>query len=76
MITSVYNFINELRERKIYFELGNVRESAIMCKVDVPGQRWEIEFFENGDVEIEIFKSDGNIYDKEMIQQLYKEFSD
>jgi hypothetical protein len=50
-------FLDELEQRKIYFELARHRSETIMVCVDVPGERWEVEFFANGEVEIEIFRS-------------------
>lgn len=56
---SVYgNLVGLLRaldERKIHFELGSHREGVVMVKVAVPGERWEIEFFEDGGVDVEVF---------------------
>ncbi len=30
-----------------------------MVKVAVPGERWEVEFFEDGRVDVEVFRSSG-----------------
>jgi len=40
-----------------------------------PGERWEIEFADN-DVRIEKFRSDGNIYNKDELENLFQQFSD
>ncbi|MBE7466107.1 MAG: hypothetical protein HS116_21735 [Planctomycetes bacterium] len=50
-------FLDELASRKIHFRLERNRSEAIMVRVDVPGERWEIEFFADGEVEVEIFRS-------------------
>jgi hypothetical protein len=42
----------------------------------VPGERWEIEFLETGDIEIEIFKSNGEILDARALDDLCTRFSD
>jgi hypothetical protein len=47
-----------------------------MVMPDVPGQRWEVEFFADGQVEIEIFKSEGNILEESELDRFFKEFSD
>jgi hypothetical protein len=47
-----------------------------MVLVAIPGERWEIEFFQDGKVEIEIFGSSGKIYDRGMIEQLFERHSD
>ncbi len=70
------SFLNKLEEKKIYYRLNKVRSESIMVEVVVPGQRWEIEFMDDGDIEIEKFVSDGKCYDKEELEILFKDFSD
>lgn len=71
----LFEFLAELEEKKIYFKLDKIRDS-ILVKVVIPGERWEIEFFDNGAVEIEKFKSDGKMYDETEIDILFEQFSD
>lgn len=47
-----------------------------MVSVVIPGERWECEFFKNGEVEIEKFKSDGSIFGQEAIRALYDNYSE
>jgi len=47
-----------------------------MIEVVVPGQRWEIEFIEDGTIDIEKFISDGSFYGEEELEVLINEFSD
>ena len=47
-----------------------------MVEVAVPGQRWEIEFLEDGTVDIEKFISDKDMYDANELETLFNEFSD
>jgi len=47
-----------------------------MVEVAVPGERWEVEFLKDGSVEVEIFRSDGQIHDVAMLQQLIEKHSD
>jgi hypothetical protein len=53
------DFLDRLEAHKIYFSLARCRSEAIMVRVDVPGERWEVEFFADGHVEVEAFKSGG-----------------
>jgi hypothetical protein len=69
-------FLTRLNEVHISYSLGQIREEAIMVSIIVPEQHWEVEFFEDGSVEIEIFKSDGEIYDEKMLDELFDKFSD
>ncbi len=69
-------FLNRLDENKIYYRLNKIRPESIMIEVSVPGQRWEIEFMEDGTIEVEKFISDGSYYDKQELETLFIEFSD
>jgi len=41
--------------------------------VSTPGTRWEVEFFEDGRVEVERFRSDGTIADEKVLSALFDE---
>lgn len=73
-IKFLVDILEEFDKRKIYYKLDKIRDS-ILVEVAVPGQRWEIEFMENGDIQIEKFFSDGTIYDCKEIDTLFNEFS-
>ena len=71
------DFLNELEERKIFYKLSKVRSEAIMVEIAVPGERWEVEFMDDGSIEIEKFISDGGVcYDEKELKNLFEEFSD
>lgn len=72
----INSFLNELEERKIFYRVSKTRPESIMVEVVVPGQRWEIEFMENGEIEIEKFICDGSYYDVTELKALFKDFSD
>ena len=63
-------FLERLEERKIYYKLNKVR-NAIMVEVAIPGERWEVEFFVDGDVEVEKFISNAEIFDEKELEQLF-----
>jgi hypothetical protein len=65
-----------LAQAKLHYSLGRVRDGFIMVSVAVPGQRWEIEFAPDGEVEVEIFKSDGTIAGSQALARLFREFGD
>lgn len=69
-------FLNLLEEDQIYYKLNKVRAEAIMVEVAVPGERWEIEFSDEGTIEIEKFTSDGKIYSEAELDVLLRDFSD
>ncbi|CAH2714854.1 hypothetical protein BACCIP111895_02030 [Neobacillus rhizosphaerae] len=75
-IKELINFLNRLEESNIFYKLDKVRNEAIMVEITVPGQRWEVEFLEDGTVEIEKFISDRDFYDANELDTLFKDFSD
>lgn len=75
-LTKLLNFLAELDNRKIHYELKCVRHEAVMVNVCVPGQRWEVEFMDDGTIEIEKFKSDGEMSDEKELEVLFRDFSD
>jgi hypothetical protein len=70
------SFLNELRAGKIYYELHQRREDAIMVEIAVPGSRWEVEFLSDGSVEVEVFRSDGRLFDESALAELISLHSD
>ena len=75
-MTKLLKFLHRLDECKIHYRIEYNREESVMVITDVPGQKWEVEFFANGDVEIEIFKSDGTILGESELDRFFKEFSE
>ncbi len=80
-IKELISFLNELEERNIFYKIAKHREDAIMIEVVVPGERWEIELvtYESENecqVEIERFRSDGEISDENALSELFALFSE
>lgn len=53
-------FLDRLEAANIHYVLGHYRES-VNVQVAVPGERWEVEFFMDGNVETEVFVSTGGV---------------
>jgi len=68
-------FLNALEESGIYYKLNKVRD-AIMVEIAVPGERWEVEFMNDDTVEVEIFKSIGEIEDESVLNRLFTDYAD
>ena len=64
-------YLSRLEESKIFYTLAHHRSDAIMVKIDVPGERWEAEFFADGLVEVERFKSVGDVTGEETLDILF-----
>ncbi|WP_056468414.1 hypothetical protein [Bacillus sp. FJAT-25509] len=69
-------FLNKLEESNIAYSLKKIRDEAIMVAIRVPGERWEVEFMDDGTVEIEKFISDRDYYDHKELETLFRDFSD
>jgi len=70
------SFLSRLDGAHINYSLEHHRDGAIMVLVAVPGERWEVEFFQDGAVEVELFKSAGEINGEEKLDELFAKFSD
>ena len=66
-------FLTDLEKRKIHYQLEHNRDEFIMVYVAIPGERWEVEFSADGEVEIEIFTNSKGVFTEEkMLQKLLK----
>jgi hypothetical protein len=66
-------FLCRLEAAGIHYHLGHYRES-INVQVTVPGERWEVEFFADGTVEVEVFISSGGVTSGvERLELLFRE---
>ena len=74
-IPSLHEFIRELEATRTYFSLTSVREGAVMVEVALVDERWEIEFFEDRQPEIEIYRSDGTIFGAGKLDELRERIS-
>lgn len=71
--------LKRLDEARIHYAVDRVREDAVMVRVAVPGERWEIELVDYGDTfhwEIERFVSGGDMDDESALKDLFARFSD
>ncbi len=64
-----------MKEANIFFKLAHHLDDATTFEVAVPGQRWEIDCYDNGTVEVEVFRSDGSILDEAALDRLIRGFS-
>jgi hypothetical protein len=69
-------FLKQLKESRIAYRLRHSRDDAIMVQINVPGERWEVEFLEDGDIEVERFCSNGEIGDESCLDELFARYAD
>jgi hypothetical protein len=71
-LSKLTSFLDRLDEADLHYTLQSVRESAVLVAVTLPGERWEVEFMADGDVEVEVFTSDGEVRGAEAIAELFE----
>ena len=74
--SALFDWMSKLRAAKIHFTMASVRDDAVMLEVRVPGERWEVEFFPDGTIEVERFLSPGKIEAASALDELLSRFSD
>ncbi len=75
-IQDVLELLTRLKAAHIHYRLDDPTEDALMVDVAVPGERWEIEFLKDGEIQIEVFTSNGSIRGPELSEDLFRRFSD
>ena len=67
--------LTDLERLEISYTLAHNRDEAILVNVAAPGERWGVEFMDDGSVEVERFVSDGQISSDEMLSQLFARYA-
>ena len=75
-LSEVLALLARLTEFGASFRLREARAGALMVEVSVPGERWEIEFFDDRPIEIERFRSTGAITSAEALSELWSFFDE
>jgi len=70
-LRKLLDFLARLDENNIWYKLGHYRDT-INVEVDFPGEKWEVEFFDDGQVEFERFVGDGKMYDENALEEFLK----
>lgn len=69
-LSSVLGFLDRLEADGRAYRLEHVRDS-LMVSLAMPGERLEIEFFDDGRVEVERFRSTGKIEGEDALEALF-----
>jgi hypothetical protein len=75
-LQKLLDFIATLDEHGISYGLTSVRSEAIMVEIAVPGERWEVEFFPDGHLEVEIFSNSSDIMGEEALGRLFAMYAE
>jgi hypothetical protein len=74
-LEKLLDFLGRLDAARIHYRLERNRDDALMVLAAVPGERWEVEFFADGHVEVEVFRSADGVHGEELLTRLFAEFS-
>ena len=78
-LQKLFDFLNRLDDAAITYNLDHVREDTITVVVSVPAERWEIEFYADGSVEIEVFYSNSEedgFEGEEALERLFEDYTE
>ena len=75
-ISELVLFLQRLEESSISFKLARYLEDSVSIRIVVPGERWEVDINQEGEVQVEIFRSSGDIFDCTKLDELFRNFSD
>jgi len=69
-------FLDHLDNAKIPYRLSKHLYDAISVEAYAPGEHWEVDFFADGEVYVERFRSNGHIDDETTLDELFRLWSD
>jgi hypothetical protein len=71
-LSELTGLLDRLDAAEIQYTLASVSEGSIVVGIDVPDEHWNVEFMDDGDIEVEIFKSDGQVFDYSVVEDLFE----
>ena len=66
-------FLSRLDGSNVHYTLGHFRDS-VTVEISVPGERWEVEFFSDEHVEVEVFSASNGVEDESALKRLERHF--
>jgi len=72
-LSKMTEFLDRLDGAGIQYTMSSVTEGAITVSIAAGVERWEVEFSGSGDIEVQIYKPDGKIYDFSITEQLFQQ---
>jgi hypothetical protein len=77
MSHSLYKLLSDLENARIHFTLGRYRFETVLVSITVPGERIEVDVFEDGHMEVSRFPgSEGIQGGAELVSQLIETYRD
>ena len=75
-LSELTDLLDRLDAAEIPYTLASVSEGSIVVGIDVSGEHWKVEFMDDGDIDVEIYKGDGQVFDYSIIEDLFEEDDD
>lgn len=75
-LSDLTELLDRLDAAEIPYTLSSVTEGSILVGIDAGDEHWEVEFMGDGDIDVEIYKSDGQIFDYSIIEDLFDDDND
>ena len=72
----LFDIIHALDAAQIHFTLNYHRYDAVSIMVTVPGERWEIDVLEDGDVDFERFVTTGGVVGETEMSEYISKFAE
>ena len=69
-------FLQRLGDANISHQLADYREGAVSVIVRTPAEYWEVDFLDDGGVDIERFRTNGHMDDEAALDELFAQCSD
>ena len=69
VLRKMFDFLDVLESESVTYRLSWNRPTALMVEVFIPGEHWEVEFLDDGDVDVEVFKGQG-VVGEEALEEL------
>ncbi len=60
-LSKVTKFLDRLDAADLHYTLSSVREGALTVGITTGDEHWQVEFLDDGDVEVELFRSEGEV---------------
>lgn len=71
---SLFRLMRELEAASIHFTLGRHRADTLLVTITLPGERIEVDVFEDGHMEVSRFKGcEDVIGDEELVRRIIEE---
>lgn len=75
-LQKLLDFLNKLDEAGLGYSMEHNREDTLTVLVTIPGERWEVDFHADGELEVEVFYSGAEEEDLEGEEALERLFAD